>query len=222
MSTASVDWAAISHSVRLKGQKWRPVVLVGIQNRKGKRNKRKRREEQQKIHSSCNPVAIQIRMQNADAIAISPMLASRAMVNRLVMLQHGQSGRQYWSILRSGGRSSSGSDSGVPISPVTNPFSSSCLLKGLSIKSAIKAGRSRTKIESNTRTGHGIRQDIRNESESRNRIGCHLRLRLGRKNPLGHKTKLARCLFRSFVGHRQTRKALLHLPPPPAQSTTNT
>lgn len=54
------------------------------------------------------------------------------------MLQQGQSGRMYWSILRKGGRSSSGSESGDPSSPIApppsvvmNPFSSSCLLNGL-------------------------------------------------------------------------------------------
>ena len=71
------------------------------------------------------------------------MLARKATVYRLVMLQQGQSGRRYWSILRRGGRSSSGRDSGDPSSPTTppppppppsvvmNPFSSSCLLNGL-------------------------------------------------------------------------------------------
>jgi hypothetical protein len=61
------------------------------------------------------------------------------------MLQQGQSGRMYMSILRNGGRSSSGSDSGEPNSPpptppptspvVTKPFSPSCsLLNGLEKK----------------------------------------------------------------------------------------
>ena len=66
------------------------------------------------------------------------MLARNATVYRFVMLQQGQSGRMYWSILRNGGRSSSGKDSGDPSSPippppsvVMNPFSSSCLLNGL-------------------------------------------------------------------------------------------
>jgi len=61
-----------------------------------------------------------------------PILARTAVVYRLDMLQQGQSGCRYWSILRSGGRSSSGRDSGDPKSPVTNPLSSSCLLNGLS------------------------------------------------------------------------------------------
>ena len=61
-----------------------------------------------------------------------PMLAKNATVYLLVMLQQGQSGCRYWSILRSGGRSSSGRDSGDAKSPVTNPLSSSCLLNGLS------------------------------------------------------------------------------------------
>ena len=68
-----------------------------------------------------------------------PMLARNATVYLLVMLQQGQSGRMYMSILRRGGRSISGSDSGDPSSPMTvpppsvvmNPFSSSCLLNGL-------------------------------------------------------------------------------------------
>lgn len=72
-----------------------------------------------------------------------PMLARNATVYLLVMLQQGQSGRMYMSILRRGGRSISGSDSGDPSSPMTvpppsvvmNPFSSSCLLNGLPLDS---------------------------------------------------------------------------------------